>query len=312
MIRGKIDPGHVEGYNRGTCKNYYEGTQMYKLAVYEVEEFKKYADCDVTLTRGLRDFPSLYERALQARGYDFILSDHTNANSNADAEQVLIYRSLKRTETALNARLAKVIVDTMGTSYKVLTRADSKGNDYYGILRNPVNLGVKLPLLIEHGYHTNSKQCEWLMSDANLKLLARNKVLVIAEFYGLRLKTQTVVYYKKGNIGEGVRKLQEDLVELGYELSVDGSFGPGTYAVVRQFQTENKLTVDGLAGPSTLGKIEELIEIKNKAPELTYAPEGKIYRVQVSANSVREYAEETVKKLHVDGYDKAYIKLDKI
>jgi hypothetical protein len=37
----------------------------------------------------------------------------------------------------------------------------------------------------------------------------------------------------------------------GYDVSVDGYYGPGTEAAVRQFQEANGLTVDGLTGPVT-------------------------------------------------------------
>lgn len=285
---------------------------MYKLAAYEVEESKRYAGLDVSLTRGLRDNPDLYERSKQARGFDFILSDHSNANSRADSSAVHIYRSVKRPDERLAIALAKTIAETMGAPYKILTRKDSKGGDYYGMLRIPENMGVKMPLLLEHGYHTNSKQCEWLMSDANLKLLAAKKMKVIADFYGLKLKTPPVVFYNRGDSGEGVKALQNDLVALGYSLAVDGSFGPGTETIVKKFQADNKLTVDGYAGPQTLKLIADLIEEKEKAPQLTFAPEGYIYRIQVGANSVREYGEETLKQLREDGYTKAFMKLEKL
>lgn len=53
------------------------------------------------------------------------------------------------------------------------------------------------------------------------------------------------------------RKLQEDLRKLGYEISVDGIYGPQTTGAVRDFQGKNGLEVDGIAGPKTLAKIAE-------------------------------------------------------
>jgi len=58
---------------------------------------------------------------------------------------------------------------------------------------------------------------------------------------------------KKGNAGEIVVTLQNLLVEKGYidRDSVDGDFGPGTEAAVKQFQTDNSLTADGIVDPAT-------------------------------------------------------------
>lgn len=58
---------------------------------------------------------------------------------------------------------------------------------------------------------------------------------------------------KKGNAGEIVITLQSLLVEKGYmdRNYVDGDFGPGTDTAVKQFQTDNSLTADGIVGPAT-------------------------------------------------------------
>jgi len=63
------------------------------------------------------------------------------------------------------------------------------------------------------------------------------------------------------NYNEGVKKLQQDLNKLGYALTVDGLFGPGTKEVVSRFQKDNRLDVDGSAGPITLAKIAELLRV---------------------------------------------------
>lgn len=58
---------------------------------------------------------------------------------------------------------------------------------------------------------------------------------------------------RRGTFGEDVKLLQEALIILGYDpRGVDGSFGPGTDAAVRQFQKDNNLAVDGSVGPATI------------------------------------------------------------
>lgn len=56
-----------------------------------------------------------------------------------------------------------------------------------------------------------------------------------------------------GSRGEKVEELQKRLQELGYyDGEIDGQFGPGTKAAVVDFQKNNGLDTDGLAGTETL------------------------------------------------------------
>lgn len=59
--------------------------------------------------------------------------------------------------------------------------------------------------------------------------------------------------------GARVTKLQEDLVKVGINVTVDGDFGPKTDAAVRRFQSEYGLDVDGIAGQMTLAKLAQVI-----------------------------------------------------
>lgn len=51
--------------------------------------------------------------------------------------------------------------------------------------------------------------------------------------------------------GPHVRTLQQRLKDLGFNLSVDGNFGPGTFGEVTAFQRQKGLDADGKVGPST-------------------------------------------------------------
>ena len=59
------------------------------------------------------------------------------------------------------------------------------------------------------------------------------------------------VVYAQGSTGEDVRTWQARMVERGWALRADGIFGPRTESVVRSFQAEKGLTVDGLLGRRT-------------------------------------------------------------
>lgn len=65
--------------------------------------------------------------------------------------------------------------------------------------------------------------------------------------------------YSKGDYGDEVRWLQTALNNvMGADLPVDGSFGNMTYAAVTSFQAKYKLTVDGIAGSQTIGKLNSV------------------------------------------------------
>lgn len=60
-------------------------------------------------------------------------------------------------------------------------------------------------------------------------------------------------YYSKDR--PGILQFQKKLKDRGWSISVDGIFGPGTDKVVRQFQKEMGLRVDGAVGSDTWSAI---------------------------------------------------------
>ncbi len=63
----------------------------------------------------------------------------------------------------------------------------------------------------------------------------------------------------KGSTGEAVTYAQNKLISKGYILNygADGIFGSETEQIVRQFQADNGLAVDGMIGPATWAKLED-------------------------------------------------------
>jgi hypothetical protein len=84
---------------------------------------------------------------------------------------------------------------------------------------------------------------------------------------------------KKGNAGEIVVTLQNLLVEKGYidRDYVDGDFGPGTEAAVKQFQTDNSLTADGIVGPATWQVLcSTAVPPSDETPGMMSCPDGSV------------------------------------
>lgn len=56
-----------------------------------------------------------------------------------------------------------------------------------------------------------------------------------------------------------VSQLQDCLVCLGYHLAIDGSYGPDTQEMVRRFQRDHDIMVDGIYGTKTYNKLKEVM-----------------------------------------------------
>lgn len=59
------------------------------------------------------------------------------------------------------------------------------------------------------------------------------------------------VYVARGASGDIVRTIQARLKARGWTITVDGDFGPATDRVVRGFQADKSLVVDGIVGKKT-------------------------------------------------------------
>ena len=209
-----IDPGHTGNtYNAGAVKGYYESKAVYDLSLYEKAALEK-RGIDVILTRDRNQNPGLYERGQMAvkkgRGYANVVfeSNHSNA-FNGKAYGVTIIRSahLPSSEKLANRMIdaiVKVMKPSTGITYNrgVTTKTQSNGADWYGVIRGAVsgattqgkaqNGPVRYDYIVEHGFHDNQKECRFLSKQENLKAIAEAKAAVIADYFGISDKGQSV------------------------------------------------------------------------------------------------------------------------
>ncbi len=66
------------------------------------------------------------------------------------------------------------------------------------------------------------------------------------------IPTRTIKYVAGNTMkGDDVRWVQLELVEAGYNIEIDGSFGPASNEALLAFQASCKISVDGKCGPDT-------------------------------------------------------------
>lgn len=200
-----LDPGH--GQNGNISPNntkYVEGKQMWYLANKLKAALEVYGFQVVTTRPKLSDDPSLEVRGSTAgkNGSSLFLSLHSNApGPNADGSYSktttgsVVYYSLTNTKSkALADSLGNKVSEVMGHYYRgSMTRQypDKPGVDYYGVIRSAAQSGCTCALIIEHGFHTNVGDSNFLMQDANLQKLAEAEAKVIADYFGQTKKTTT-------------------------------------------------------------------------------------------------------------------------
>lgn len=190
MAKIILDPGHVEGYNKGAVSGYYEGTAMYHYAHLLADKLRA-AGMEVGVTRTkITDNPSLTARGKQAKGADMFVSLHSNAASSASANGVTVFYSIKRNADKPHAtkwcnELAALI--NGGTRARGASTRKGSGNwDYYTVIQSAVAAGCPHVFLVEHGFHSNKAECAWLMQPANMEAMATLECGLICDILGIK------------------------------------------------------------------------------------------------------------------------------
>lgn len=80
--------------------------------------------------------------------------------------------------------------------------------------------------------------------------------------------------WRTAKLSAATRRLQEQLVSLGYTIKVDGRYGVETTQAVTAFQRLNGLNVDGIAGSLTLDAIKSRLAGKAANPAPSIVPDA--------------------------------------
>ena len=120
----------------------------------------------------------------------------------------------------------------------------------------------KMPaILVEGGFMDSTTDIQVLLDDNKLTKQGEAIAQGLAVYFNLKpiVVVSKAIVYKYGNIGPAIGSLQKDFNKLGYKLVVDNSFGPAVLAVVKDFQKQNGLAIDGYVGPLTQAEIEKAV-----------------------------------------------------
>lgn len=188
-----LDPGHGPTDNVYPDGKHYEGYQMYYLGYYLFQALKSTGKYTMKSTRlSVTDNPTIQERGEKAEGADLFISLHSNACVTPSVDRVVVIPTITNIDTKF-----RNFCQTIGDSVKkemgcqgntqIFDRSyqdinDGIVKDYYGVLRNAVNVGCKNALILEHSFHTNPDMANWLSDFENLKELAGIEAKVIDTF----------------------------------------------------------------------------------------------------------------------------------
>lgn len=215
--------------------------------------------CEIKMNPGTMG--NLYDICNDANkwGADLFVSNHFNA-AGGDGYEALVYSEHRR---ALGQVFEKHVKAIGQNSRGVKIRTGLV------VLRD-----TNMPAVLNEGaFVDNLKDIQDWNDDAELQIMGIAYAKAAAEYLGLEKKAakpttdkpdeKTETTYQltlrtlsKGDDGADVLALQILLKGYGCNCgTVDGEFGSLTEAAVRKYQKEHGLTVDGIAGPETMGSL---------------------------------------------------------
>lgn len=135
-----------------------------------------------------------------------------------------------------------------------------QGTEQNGRGVKPLDVGVLSNVncpssLIEAGFMTNLREARLMINPLFQIEVAEEACRGVCDYlnanYIFRNNLSNYPLTRRGDRNNFVYLLQFILSRYGYNLSVDGVFGANTETIVKQFQQQNGLTVDGIVGRNT-------------------------------------------------------------
>lgn len=255
-----INPGHSDK-DPGAVQFETERVLNVKVSNYMNEYLLAHYECETRMNPG--SMGDLYAICNDANkwGADLFVSNHFNAGGG-DGYEALVYAENRRKLGEIFEKHVKAIGQN-SRGVKIRTGLV--------VLRD-----TKMPAVLNEGAFVDNKKDIQDWNDASelkkmgeayakaaaeyLSLPAKKVSVKPAESASTKPKVETITIkinvLKKGSKGDTVKALQRLLKVLDCGIStVDGDFGSETDAAVRNFQSKNKLTADGVVGEKTWNKL---------------------------------------------------------
>lgn len=196
-----IDPGHggtglTDATELGAGYNgLQEKVMTLATANAMKQELEQYGNVKVYMTRTTDTSMSLAARSNYAKsvGADAVISIHYNASSEHNFYGSEVWVSAFGQHYATGYGIGSCVIEQLsaaGFANKgIKTRLNSRGTDYYGIIRNGASNNVPT-IIIEHGYIDNGNDLTRLDSQQKWTALGMMDAAAVAQYYGLKKGVQ--------------------------------------------------------------------------------------------------------------------------
>lgn len=120
------------------------------------------------------------------------------------------------------------------------------------------------------------------------------------------IPTRTIYFTDPIMKGEDVKWVQAALYTLGYDISIDGSFGKSSKKTVKIYQSKNSLTSDGYVGSKTRKAILKSLEVKAAKEKLKKVTKMSAVTNKVLSSNIYSAVISWKKQTVADGYQVVY------
>lgn len=242
--RSPIVPGlsrtiYENEFNRASKNKFIEALMRNDFSVFDVKPEMQ----DVSINERIRRINRQNLTLLVTFAYNAIGTEFSNASG------VEVYYSTSNPKASESQRLSNNIYSQLIQGTPQNGRGVKTLN--VGVLSN-VNC---VSSLIEAGFMTNLREVGLMINPLFQTEVGEETCRGVSEYlnatYNARDDLSSYQTIRDGTSNNFVFLLQFILNQLGYSLLVDGKFGRNTDAAVKNFQSKNNLSVDGIVGPNT-------------------------------------------------------------